>query len=348
MRAAIVGAGRIALEHLAALKTVGPLEVFVCDRSAAAAEHLAERFELAAWYVDFEEMLHRARPDVVHVTTPAETHVPLARRALESGAHVLVEKPIALTYTDWLELRDLAVVKDRWLLEDHAYQFNRPVQRVLGLIEEGVLGDVVHVDLMYALDIHASGSILADTDAPHPSHALPGGAIFDFLTHLAYLSWLFVGDHRAVHTSWRRRSPRSLSVHDEMSALVEAERGNASLGFTANAQPNGFFVRVYGTKMLAHMNLFENTLRLDRTWRRANALTPLRNGLRGSWSDATGAVRSFKSKLSGGSGASEGVRELVRRTHTALCTSGSPPIGLDQIDGTNRLVHDLLSGLDAA
>ena len=67
MRAAVVGAGHIVLEHLGALKTLGPLEVFVCDQSAATAEDAAERFDLAGGYVDFQEMMHRARPEVVHV-----------------------------------------------------------------------------------------------------------------------------------------------------------------------------------------------------------------------------------------------------------------------------------------
>ena len=76
MRAVAVGAGGIALEHLGALETLGPLEIFVCDQSAAAAEYAAERFDLAGWYVDFQEMLHRARREVVQVTTPAGSDRP--------------------------------------------------------------------------------------------------------------------------------------------------------------------------------------------------------------------------------------------------------------------------------
>jgi len=348
MKVAIVGAGRIALEHFGALKTLDGVEVVVCDRSAVAAEFAADRFDLASWYVDYDEMLRRERPDFVHVTTPAITHVPLARSALESGAHVLVEKPIAVEYPDWLDLRDLAVAKDRWLLEDHAYQFSAPVSKVLRLVEEGVFGEVVHVEIMQCLDIHSAESGFSDPNAPHPSLALPGGAISDFLTHLAYLCWLFVGGHDEVNACWRKRNPHSLSPYDEMQALVRAERATASLGFAAGGQPDGLFVKVYGTQMRAEMNLFENTLRLDRVWPGPSPLTPLWNGLRGGWSEATGGVRSLWSKLSGRPGACEGVWQLVRRTHTALQQGGPPPISLDQIDGVNRLVRDLLAERAAA
>ena len=91
MKAAVVGANRIALEHLHALKTLGPLEVFVCDQSAAAAEYAAERFDLAGWYVDFQEMMHRARPEVAHVTTPAGSDRPPPPRGGAIGRYRVFE-----------------------------------------------------------------------------------------------------------------------------------------------------------------------------------------------------------------------------------------------------------------
>jgi predicted dehydrogenase len=343
MKVAVVGAGRIALEHFGALRTLGDVEVVVCDRSPAAAESAADRFDLASWYVDYEEMLRLEQPGFVHVTTPATTHVPLARSALESGAHVLVEKPVAIEYADWLGLRELALANGRWLLEDHAYQFSAPVSKVHRLVEEGEFGDVVHVEVTQCLDIHSEESGFSDPNAPHPSLALPGGAISDFLTHLAYLCWIFLGEHEEVEGCWWKRNPDSLSPHDEMRALVRAKAASAGLAFSASGRPQGLFLRVYGTRMRAEMNLFENTLRLDRVRPGPSPLTPFWNGLRGGWSEAAGGVQSLWSKLSGRPGACEGVWQLIRRTYTALQRGEPPPIGLEQIDGTNRLVRDLLA-----
>ena len=343
MKVAVVGAGRIALEHFGALRTLDDVEVIVCDRSAAAAEMAADRFGLASWHVDYEEMLRVERPEVVHVTTPAATHVRLARSALESGAHVLVEKPIAVEYDEWLRLRDLAVAKNRWLLEDHAYQFSVSVAKVLDLIEEGSFGEVVHIEIMQCLDIHSAESGFSDPNAPHPSLALPGGAISDFLTHLAYLCWLFIGGHDEVEAHWWQRNPHSLSSYDEMRALVRAGNTTAALGFSGSGRPDGLFVEVYGTRMRAEMNLFENTLRLDRVRPGPSPLTPFWNGLRGGWSEAVGGVQSLLSKLSGGPGACEGVWLLIRSMHDALQQGTAPPIDLDQIDGANRLIRDLLA-----
>src|SRR5262245_44520529 len=195
MRVAVVGAGRIAEQHFRALARVPGLEVAACDRSPVTAEFAAERFGLARHASDFAALLRDWRPEVVHVTTPVGAHVPLALQSLAAGAHVLVEKPVAPSYPEWLELRAAAVAAERWTVEDHAYQFSRPVERVRDWIARGELGEVVHVDASLCLDIGAPGSVFADTNFPHPSHAQPGGPISDFLPHLAAIACLFVGRH---------------------------------------------------------------------------------------------------------------------------------------------------------
>jgi predicted dehydrogenase len=347
VKVAVVGAGRVAEQHLRALGGIAGLEVGVCDLSPVAAEFAAERFGLSRHYADFGTMLEEMRPEVVHVTTPVNAHVSLARQALAAGAHVLVEKPIAPSHSEWHALRDAAVSAQRWVIEDHAYQFSGPVQRVLRLIESGRFGEVVHVDAMLCLDVSAPGSVFADVHAPHPSHGQPGGPISDFLTHLASVCWLFVGGHTSSQTLWCKRGQGTTVPVDELRALVEGARGTASLGFSANAQPDAFVVRVFGTHMTAALGLFEGSLSLQRRWPGPSALTPLGNGIVGGWSSGADAVRSLSKKLSGRPAGYEGLQELIRQVYAALRAGGPPPIGVGQIDDVSRLVRDLTAGLGA-
>ncbi len=347
MRVAVVGAGRIAEQHLRALAEVPSLEVGVCDLSPVTAEFAAERFGLSHHYTDFGAMLHELRPEVVHVTTPVGAHVPLAMRSLAAGAHTLVEKPVAPSYSEWLALRSAAASAQRWLIEDHPYHFSRPVQRVLGLIESGRFGEVVHVDATLSLDLAAPGSAFADLHFPHPSHAMPGGPISDFLSHLASICCLFVGDHVSARTIWRKRNPRAAAPFDEMRSLVEARRGTASLGFSA-AQPDGFVVRVFGTRMTAVMSLFEGSLGIQQGWPGNSALTPLMNGVTGGWTSGADAVRSLWCKLSGRPAVYEGLRELVVRLYAALRGGEPVPIPVEHIDAVNRLVEELIAELKGA
>ena len=94
MKAALIGAGQIARQHLACLKTLPGVELAaICDLSPATAEAAAERYGIRAWFTDHRAMLEKARPDVVHVTTPPTSHFGLAMDSLDAGAHVIVEKP---------------------------------------------------------------------------------------------------------------------------------------------------------------------------------------------------------------------------------------------------------------
>jgi predicted dehydrogenase len=341
VKAAIIGAGAIAQQHIAALQWLGCESIVVCDRSRAIAEATSERFSLRNWYTDYEHMLDVARPDVVHVTTPPDSHVSLARTALESGAHVVVEKPIAVTYSHWTELRQFAEPLQQWLLEDQNYIFNRPVQTVLGLIECGEFGEVVHLDVCCCLAIGKRGSVFVDQNVDHPARRLPGGPIGDFLTHLASVAWVFVGAHRAVRTLWSKRNPESSLPSDEMRALVNTDRATATLCFSANGQPDGFWIRVQGTRMTAVMNLFEGTLWNERSRQGPRPLTPLYNGLASAWSMGAGTAASLRRKLSARPSSYEGLWELIRRTYEGLEKGLLPPVSKRQIDDVQRLVADL-------
>ena len=94
LRIAIVGCGKIADQHVAAIRRIPDCElVSLCDREVLMARQLGERFGIAACFSDVSEMLRAASPDVVHITTPPQSHFSLARQCVESGSHVYLEKP---------------------------------------------------------------------------------------------------------------------------------------------------------------------------------------------------------------------------------------------------------------
>jgi predicted dehydrogenase len=338
LKAAVIGTGKIATQHLSCLKGLRGVEIAgVCDRSPATAEATADRFGVKAWYTDHRRMLAETKPDLVHVTTPPESHFALALEALNAGCHVLVEKPITVAFADFQELRRKAENSGLWLLEDHNYLFNTPVRQVRELAASGEFGEVVHVEAMYCLNM--KGGAQADPNAPV---MLPGGGIYHFLSHLAYLACVFIGAHRSLKTVWRKQDPTIAAPYDEFRALIDGERGTAMIGFSGNSQPDGVWLTVHGSKMRARANLFEGRLTIDRLRAVPRPLLPLAN----AWTEARdvrrAAWRSLKGKLRSEPGVYEGLWELLRSTYAALEAKGSPPITLDQIDTVNRLVAALL------
>ena len=102
---AIVGCGQIADAHLQELSKIsGVTTVATCDAHLDLAMQAAKRFAVPRYYDDVSTMLRVERPDIVHIATPAQTHMPLARHCMEAGAHVYIEKPLAL---DAAEVREI-------------------------------------------------------------------------------------------------------------------------------------------------------------------------------------------------------------------------------------------------
>ena len=97
LRAAIVGCGKIADAHAAAILRLGGCEIVgACDRELLMARQLSERFPVNACFEDLTELLRQTQPDVIHITTPPASHFEIARLCLEHGCHVYVEKPLTI------------------------------------------------------------------------------------------------------------------------------------------------------------------------------------------------------------------------------------------------------------
>jgi predicted dehydrogenase len=322
IRAAVVGTGAIARQHLACLESLPGVEVAaVCDISPAAAEAAAERHGVEAWFTDRGRLLAEVAPHVVHVTTPPHAHFEIALDAIEAGAAAIVEKPLTLDPADTARLVALARERGVLLVEDYNYLFQSQTLAIEHRRAAGELGEVTHVEVDLAL-------------------AAEGGT-WDVLPHLASLAHAFAGPHRTVAVAGRNGDggqPR------ELAALVEGERATAALRYSELSQPDGFWLRVHGTRGRAEANLFEPRITLERLRGGPRPLNPLINQLVEAGSATRAAVGGVLRKLSGGPGSYEGLWELLARTYRAIAAGGPPPVSLEQIEEVNRLVADVRAG----
>ena len=141
-RVAVIGCGQIADAHVQQARRAGATVAAVCDRSPHLAEQAAARHGVPAWYTDLDALLEELRPDVVHVTTPPASHLAIATRALAAGAHVLVERPVALTVEGVARALKAAERHRRTLLVAMNFRFRSDVQAVQGFLAGGELGEV--------------------------------------------------------------------------------------------------------------------------------------------------------------------------------------------------------------
>jgi predicted dehydrogenase len=115
---------------------------WLCDASPEALERYRQRYPQARLTGDLEELLADPKLDAVVVATPAITHYELAKRALEAGKHVLVEKPPAMNAADAEELCATAEERGLVLMPGHLLLYHPAVRAVKELVDAGELGEV--------------------------------------------------------------------------------------------------------------------------------------------------------------------------------------------------------------
>ena len=95
---------------------------------------------------DFNDILKDSKVDAVALATPVHTHYPLAKVCLESGKHVLLEKPLALSVQEGEKLIELSHKKGLQLMCDHTFCYTGAVRKMKEILDSGVLGELLYFD----------------------------------------------------------------------------------------------------------------------------------------------------------------------------------------------------------
>ena len=119
--------------------------VWLCDIDAERRAEAAQAYRSAQATSSFDDVLADDSVDAVVVATPVPTHFELARRALEAGKHVFVEKPPAMRGAEMEELCELAEEHDRVLMPGHLLLYHPGVQKLKEIVDSGELGEVLYV-----------------------------------------------------------------------------------------------------------------------------------------------------------------------------------------------------------
>ncbi|MCO6431175.1 MAG: Gfo/Idh/MocA family oxidoreductase [Deltaproteobacteria bacterium] len=135
--------------------------VAACDLSAERRSYVERHFPDIAVESDAEALISNPAIEALVIATPAGTHFELARRALQSGKHVLVEKPMASTSAEVQELGRLAESKGLVAMVGHTFIYNSAVQYLRKMVEDGTLGEVRYI---YCQRLNL-GRIRSDVDA---------------------------------------------------------------------------------------------------------------------------------------------------------------------------------------
>lgn len=337
-RAAVVGLGGIAEEHLVKLRRLrGVTVVGVCDLSKTLVDAVCERYSVGPGFTDYEQMLAEAEPDVVHVLAPPATHSSLVAAALQAGAHVFVEKPIASTFAEYERMREEALARGLLLTENYNYLFMDSARRGLELFRSGQLGDAVNLDV--SMGVGLGRAAYGDPDVPHFAHALPGGALRNFASHPASIVTSVLDDWSSLAVS-QRRLQADVPGNDELRALLGNDRVSATLSITTRSEPSQFTWLLRCSGGTLECDVFGQRLQVAAGGSPIAKLSgEVRQGLGRLGSAAAQVGRAATNRHS----YFEGFERLLEDFYAAVAGDAPPPIPLAQMDATNRLVEELFS-----
>lgn len=208
MHVGLIGGGYWGSKHLRVLAGLEDVDrVTLIELDPARRKSLVGSFPSVDAVDDLDAVLGDL--DAVVVATKPETHLPLGRKILEAGKHVLIEKPLVTTLSGAAELCALAEQQGLVLMTGHTFEFNPVVDEVKSLIGSGVLGDIHYIrSLRLNLGLYQSDVNVVWDLAPHDV------SIINYLLNEA----------PARVTAWGRRSSNSVDLEDVAMLRLEYDQ----------------------------------------------------------------------------------------------------------------------------
>lgn len=352
VRVAIVGCGKIADQHVSAIRRIPDSTVVAaCDRESLMAGQLAERFNIQACFEDVEDMLGAISPDVVHITAPPQSHYALGHQCLEAGSHVYLEKPFTVTATETESLISLAQHRQLNITAGHNTQFTPAMMEMRRLVNDGFLGgNPVHLESYWSYnlgDLDYVAPMLGNPD--HWVRQLPGQLHHNLISHGVARVAEFLDDDiveliSSTHQSNYLRDLGATDIADELRVLIRDRLGTTALFcFSTQIKPPLNMLHIYGQLNSIKVDLMsESFIKIPGKSYKSylSFLVPPLNDAREHIANAKrNALNILRRRLY----QDAGMKELIHRFYDSITTGSPPPIPYREIMLTARIMDAIFS-----
>jgi predicted dehydrogenase len=312
LRVAIIGAGLMGFWHGRTARQLGAQLVAVVDPDAGRADALARRLRIGMIAENASKVLREGRVDAVHICSPRSTHASLARRAIESGIHALVEKPLVDSAEETQILVDIARRQKVVLCPVHQIAFQDGIEDAAQTLTE--FGDPCVIDIR----ICSAGGI-GRTEIELDD------IVRDVLPHpLSVLRKLWP-NVRLEAQRWFLRRPRA----GELSASGLHAGAHLSMLISLHARPTRFEMTVSGTRGAVQLDFFHGF-----AVRHNGRVSPFHKAARpfdAALKQFGAAGRNLLGRGLRREFAYPGLRSLTRAFYAAASGEGPPPIPAEDI-----------------
>lgn len=257
LKVGIIGCGLISkLRHIPAYKRLKDFEVqAVCDLNEELARDTAKEFNVPKYYTDTSKMFAEEDLDIVDICVPPQIHAPIAIDAMESGSHVIMEKPMATKVSDCEEMIKVSKDNNVKLSVVHNDIFHPPFIKAKEMYRNGEIGDFRGIKIFLSTPKHYMIDL-----KDHWYHKLPGGVIGETGPHISYMSLEFLKNIKNVEVFAKNFLNYSWAPYDDFRIEIEGENGFSSV---ALAYTNNYWaatVDIIGTDAMLQIDLNSMTL----------------------------------------------------------------------------------------
>lgn len=244
LKSAIIGCGKMAQVHAQALKNIEETElVAVQSRNAEKAAATAARFGVKA-YADIAEMIQREQVQVVVICTPHPAHRHAAIIAMQNGAHVLTEKPLAVSLDDCDAMMQAAATYNKQLGMVSQRRFYPSCRRIKQAIDDGKMGTpMLGSVVMYGWrdeKYYSSDPWRGSWDKEG------GGVLVNQAPHqLDLLQWYMGSEMEELYGVWQNINHPYIEVEDTAVAIIRFRNGAVANIIVSNAQKPGIYGKVH-------------------------------------------------------------------------------------------------------
>lgn len=357
LRVAVIGCGKIADSHAEQIVRIGDVEIVgVCDKEILMAEQLGDRFSVSGRYSDPGAMIESVQPDVIHITTPPQTHLELALYCMRAGAHVYIEKPFTVNLREAETLIDAATALSRKVTVGHDAQFTPAAIRMRKLVGDGFLGGApIHIESYYCYDLSDvtyARAMLADSE--HWVRSLPGKLLQNLISHgISKIAEYLPGDTpKIVACGYQSPVIRSLAggeIVDELRVVLKDQSGvSGYFTFSSQMRPQLHHVRLYGAKnslFVDHDNQTVIRVRGSRYKSYLDKFIPPISMARGYIGNCVHNMNLF---VHNNFNMKEGMYKLMTEFYGSIRNDSTPPIPYREILLTTRIMDEIFSQIGTA
>lgn len=352
LKIGIVGCGKIAEAHADAIRNINNVKfIATCDSEILMAKQLAERYGAKVFYDDLYEMLEKEKPDVVHVTTPPQSHYEIAEKCLSAGKHVFVEKPFTVNSDETKKLIDLAQKQRLKICVGADEQFSGIAIEMRNIVSGGWLGaPPYHMDCYYCYDL--GDERYARAFLKNRSHwvwQLPGQLIQNIIPHavMKICEYMDLEEIQVTSVGFTSQFLRNLGesyLRDELRTIIRDKRGStAYITFSTQMRPALRLFALFGTK---------NGLLIDQDH---HALIKIKGGGYLSYADKIIPLNSYARQyrknmfknirlfLKRQFQMKRGLYNLVNSFYNSIINDGPPPIPYEQIILCSNIIDSIIN-----